>query len=215
MSRRLLLLMAIILALTVPLALLFRDFVRDVFLVELLRMFWGARLLYESLPQLPLWVLLLVILVVIAVKSLVRRSGVAQKQIQPEAEPQGQVRVLARWIERASRGEYFRWSLAQHLGGPAWEIMAQREHTAPAQLKERMSAGNLDLPPVVEDYLQPDRLPRHSAVTGFVAAIRIRLGMAGLSPAPNPDLETVIEFLEDQMQVASGPKAGPRSEPQP
>jgi hypothetical protein len=215
MSRRLSLLMTIILALTVPLALLFRDFVRDVFLVELLRMFWGARLLYESLPQLPLWVLLLVLLVVIAVRSLIRRPGVARQQVEPEAEPQGQVRVLARWIERASRGEYFRWSLAQHLGGLAWEIMAQREHTTPAQLKERISAGNLDLPPVVEDYLQPDRLPRHSAVTGFVSAIRGRLGMAGSLPAPDPDLETVVEFLEDQMQIASSPKAGPRSEPEP
>jgi hypothetical protein len=211
MSRRLLLaLLAIVLALTVPLALLFRDFVRDVFLVELLRMFWGARLLYESLPQLPLWILLLVLLVVIALRSLMRRPGAVRKQVVPDVEPQGQVRVLARWIERASRGEYFRWSLAQHLGGLAWEIMAQREHTTPAQLKGRMSAGDLDLPPVVAAYLQPDRLPRHSAVAGLVATIRDRLGAGGRPSALDPDLVRVVEFLEDQMQVVSVP-----DEPEP
>ncbi|MGD2040942.1 MAG: hypothetical protein PVH11_08955 [Anaerolineae bacterium] len=206
MSRRLLLLLtAIVLALTVPLALLFRDFVRDVFLVELLRMFWGARLLYESLPQLPLWILLLLLLVVIALRSLVRRPGTVRQQVEPDVEPQGQVRVLARWIERASRGEYFRWSLAQHLGGLAWEIMAQREHTTPAQLKGRRSAGDLDLPPVVEAYLLSDQLPRHSAMASLLATIRDRLGIGGRPLALDPDLVQVIEFLEDQMQVVNVP----------
>jgi hypothetical protein len=125
-------------------------------------------------------------------------------------EPQGQVRVLARWIERASRGEYFRWSLAQHLGGLAWEIMAQREHTTPAQLKGRRSAGDLDLPPVVEAYLLSDQLPRHSAMASLLATIRDRLGIGGRPLALDPDLVQVIEFLEDQMQVVNVP-----DEPEP
>jgi hypothetical protein len=211
MSRRLLLvLVAVVLALTVPLALLFRDFVRDVFLVELLRMFWGARLLYESLPQLPLWILFLVLVGVIAVRSLMRRPGAVRKRVEPDVEPRGQVRVLARWIERASRGEYFRWSLAQHLGGLAWEIMAQREHTTSAQLKGRLSASDLDLPPVVEAYLQSDRLARHSALAGLLVTIRDRLGTGDRSPALDPDLVQVVEFLEDQMQVVNVPE-----EPEP
>lgn len=208
MRERRLLFIGIILLLAIPLAVLLRDFVRDVFLVEVLRMFWGARMLYESLPQLPLWILLLVILVVIAVRSLGRRKRASQKRIEKKVENQGQVQVLARWIERTTKGEYFRWSLAQHLGGLTWEVMAHREHTTPAQLKQGMRSGRLDLPPVIQAYLQSARLPEHSIMTGLISRIRGRLGIATSAPSFDPALEKVVQFLEDQMEIAAPPNAG-------
>jgi hypothetical protein len=164
--------------------------------------------------------LLLVILVIIAVRSLGQRKRPTRERVEEKAQFQGQVQVLTRWIERTSKGEYFRWSLAQHLGGLAWEVMAHREHTTPEQLKRGMRTGRLDLPPVIEAYLQSAELPRHSVTGRLFSRIRGRLGTAVSAPSFDPALEKVVQFLENQMEIAVQPKAGlqqtagPRPEPE-
>ncbi len=197
--RKRLLPLALILLLALPLVLLLRDFARDVLVVELFRFYWGARILFESLPQLPLWGLLLVTVVVIALRSL--RRGKRREAPHPgrEPEPAGQVRTLARWIERAAEGEYFRWSLAQHLGGLAWDVMAYREQTTLAVLKARLQAGRLDLPPVVEAYLRAQQTRHFAPTSGILGALRARLQPAPPASAPDPELARVVEFLQDQL----------------
>ena len=207
MRKRLFLSIVLILLLTVPLALLLRDFARDVFLVELWRVFWGARILFESLPQLPIWGLLLVALLVIALRSLVRRKGMRREEAEDEVEYQGQVRVLTRWIQRALEGEYFRWSLAQHLGGLTWEVMAHQERITPDQVKQRLRAGRLDLPPVIQAYLQSARSPSSTTPAGLLSRIRDRFGSSAQPPSLDPALEGVVRFLEDQLQLPAQPEA--------
>jgi hypothetical protein len=200
MRKRLLPLVLVVL-LTIPLALALRDFARDVFVVELLRILWAGRILFESLPQWPMWVLLLIVLVIVAAVSLGRVSKPAQKKAVEEALHQGQVQVLARWIRRTSQGAYFRWSLAQYLGGLAWDVMAHRAHTTPRALKQRQRAGSLDLPPVVQDYLQAAQSPDFAASTGLLSRLRARLGRGASSTSYDPALLSVIQFLETQLEI--------------
>lgn len=206
MRKRLLLPIVLILLLTVPLALLLRDFARDVVLVELWRMFWGARILFESLPQLLIWGLLLVALLVIAIRSLVRRKGIRREEAEEEVESQGQVRVLAKWIQRALEGEYFRWSLAQRLGGLTWEVLAHRERITPDQVKQRLRAGMLDLPPVIQAYLQSAHSSSPAMSAGLLARIRDRFGSGAQSLSLDYSLEGVVRFLEEQLQVPAQPE---------
>jgi hypothetical protein len=204
--KRNLLPLAIVLLLTIPLALVLHDFARDVLLIELTRMVWEARMLFESLPQLPIWGLLLVSLVVMAVKSLGSHSKSQQTSAPQGAEHRGQVHLLARWIERTSQGEYFKWSLSQRLGGLTWEVMAYREHTTPEELKRRAHTGGLDLPPPIQTYLQSAAPSSFATPAGFLSRIRQRFGLHASSSSFDPALEQVVDFLEQQLEF--GPKPG-------
>lgn len=204
-----LLVLALVLILAIPLALLLRDFVRDVLLVEVWRVFWGVRILFESLPQLLVWALLLVALLVLAVHTLRPRRQILPDETRQRAASSGRVQVLSHWIDRTSQGEYFKHSLAQHLGGLAWEVMAQREHTVPERLRQRLRMGELDLPPAVEAYLQSGQAPGAPVSFGFLSRLRLRLSGSDPATRIDPALPAVIRFLEDQLEISPHPRAEP------
>jgi hypothetical protein len=197
---------ALVLVLTVPLVWLLRGFARDVFLVELIRLLWGARMVFESLPQLPMWALFIVTVLVIAVRSLSKEEAPTREMTERKVQYEGPVQMLTRWIQRAAEGEYFRWSLAQHLGGLTWEVMAHRGRTTPEELKEQLRAGRLDVPPVVQAYIESPRRPGSATSAGFMARVRERLQSGKPAPAPDPALEAVIDFLERQLEVGPLPE---------
>lgn len=200
MRKRLLVILFVAL-LTIPLALLLRDFVRDLFVIELLRVVWAGRLLFESLPQWPIWVLLLAILVVITATSLGRSRKPVRKVVEEEPRHQGRVQMLARWIRRTSKGTYFRWSLAQYMGGLAWDVMAYHRHITPNQLREELQAGRLDLPPVVQDYLESAQSRSTTMSDGFFARLRVRFARGDSPASYDPALESVIQFLEAELEI--------------
>ena len=201
--RKRLLAITLVALLAIPLALVLRDFVRDVFVVEFLRVLWAGRILFESLPQWPMWVLLLLVLVFIAAGSLGRVTKPVQKEKEPEVAHQGQVQALARWIRRTTQGTYFRWRLANYLGKLAWDVMAYRAHTTPQVLKQRQRAGRLDMPPVVQEYLQSTQAIDFVAPPSFLSRLRARLGRGASFAAYDPALESVIQFLEAELEITS------------
>lgn len=200
MSKRLLPILLVAL-LTIPLALALRDFARDVFVVELLRVLWAGRILFESLPQWPMWALLLVVLAMIAAGSLGRVTKPVRKKREPQPAHQGQVQVLARWIRRTSQGTYFRWRLALYVGKLAWDVMAHQAHTTPQELKQHQAAGRLDLPPAVEEYLRSTQAIDSVAPASLLSRLRARLGRGAVSTFYDPDLVSVIQFLEAELEI--------------
>lgn len=207
MRKRLLVLVAIVI-LAIPVAWLLRGFVRDVFLVELGRAIWAARIIFESLPQVVVWAVLVAALLVLAVRALRPRSRTLPGEDQGQVEPQGRVQVLARWIDRGAKSDYFRQSLAHYLAGLAWEVMAYRQHTSSDRLKQRLRAGELNLPPLVGEMLQAGQLPAVPAPSGVFSRLWRRLAPAGLAgtgsepePGWDPALEPLIEFLEEQLEI--------------
>lgn len=208
MRKRRLLPIVLVLLLTVLLALVLRDIARDLFLVELRRAYRDARFLFESLPQIVIWGLLLVALFVVAVKSLYRRRRPLEKVNEEDVQSRGRVLALTRWIQRTSKGDYFTWSLARYLGDLACEAMAYQERATPEQLKRRLRAGRLDLPPTgsaeIRDYLEFGRNPLFATPAGFFSRIRARLGTGARPPSFDPALEDVVEFLEEQLKEAGG-----------
>ncbi len=208
MRKRLLLPVALFLLLILLLALALQGFARDVFLVELGRAYWEVRALFESLPQVAVWALLLVALLVMATKSLFRRRRLSRKSEEEEVATTGRVLVLTRQIRHASRGDYYKWSLARYLGDLACEVMAHQERATPEQLKRRLRAGTLDLPPTVSagvrDYLEFGRAPLPTTSAGAFSRLRARWQTGAQPSASDPTLERVVEFLEERLKEASG-----------
>ncbi|MFN2291061.1 MAG: hypothetical protein ACK2UC_07735 [Anaerolineae bacterium] len=194
----------LILLLAVPFALLLRDFVREELAVELLRLLWAVRLLYESLPQLPIWLAFLAFALVAALGSLLLNGPRRRETERPTPEPRGRVHALARWIRRASEGEYFRWRLAQHLGALTWEVMAYRHHVDVAELERGLGTPGLQLPPAVQDYLQSRDASWSPVSLNLLARLRHRLRPNDGPQRPDPGLEAVVSFLEEQMEVEDG-----------
>lgn len=209
--RRLWLVLLVVALLALPLALYLQDFSR-MLLTELLSVFWLIRHQLESIPQTSAWQLLAVLVVVVAIGSL---FGWSRSPLGDDAEPvqvPGHVRELSLWIRRAAEGRYFRWTLKRYVRNLAWEIMAYRARTTPRRLQQRFRAGDLELPPVVADYVRSadalsspprPRLRDLFSRPGGEAqdAPPSEDGQASLAPR----LETLVQFLEDQLEVEHDP----------
>ena len=199
--KRLLWLLALVLLLATAFAFLIQDLVGEELAVELLRLYWAARLTVESLPQVLIWLAFLVFALVAAVASLSLPGLLPREVERPRSKTPGRVQVLARWIQRATEGEYYRWRLAQHLGAVAREVITYRERVDPQDLAEALRSGRLDLPPNIQDYLYAR--PNYSARTAMSLRSWLGqwLGRAAGPPRPDLGLESVVRFLEEEMEV--------------
>lgn len=197
----------VFLLLTLLLALAFIDLARDVVLLELARAYWEVRTLFESVPQVAVWGLLLLILSVMAARSLYRKKRPPRKKEVEEGTTAGRVLVLTRRIQQTSKGNYFRWSLARYLGDLACEIMAHQERATPEQLKRRLRAGRLDLPTQsaeIRAYLEFGRAPLPVTSPGLLSRLRARRGTGAPIVDSDSTLEAVVEFLEERLRETSG-----------
>jgi hypothetical protein len=225
--RNRLLLVGLILLLTVPLALLLHGFVREVVAVVILYFLWIGDLIFKTFPQSFFWALFLILALVIAGSSLVGGRQRIWQGREVEVVREGRVRVLARWIQRAGRGAYFRWNLAHHLGDLTLEALAYREGNSPEQMRELLRSGELDVPPEIRAYLQAGSMPwgqsferyrRDSGVwarpgagtasgfarlTGVLSSLGRRLRPGARSSMLDLDPEGVVRFLEDQLEVVN------------
>ncbi len=206
--RKRLLLPAVLLLLTLLLALAFQGFARDVLLLELGRAYWEVRALFESLPQVAVWGLLLAILFVMAARSLYRKRRSPRKKEVEGGITAGQVLLLTRRIQQTSKGSYFRWGMARYLGDLVCEVMAHQVRATPEQLKRRLRAGRLDLPSTqsaeIRAYLEFGRAPLPVASSGFLSWLRARRGTGAQPFSSDPPLERVVEFLEERLGETSG-----------
>ncbi|MBN1956095.1 MAG: hypothetical protein JW900_13735 [Anaerolineae bacterium] len=200
MKRRMIAL-GIIALLAVPLALLLVDFARDFIAAEVLRVFWTIRLLLDSLPQLPLWGSFLVLVVLLAIRSLLKPPGAAEEDGPGVRQRPGQVQVLTRWVERASEGQYFRGVLAQRVVNTVLEPLAQRKRVTPAQLRQALRDGELDAPQPVRAYLQLGVKLEFSRPVTLLARIKYRWFSGLPSQTADSELEKTIEFLEEQLEI--------------
>ena len=200
-------LVLVVLLLAIPLGLLLRDFVRDVLLLELLRVVWGLRILFESLPQLLIWVLFLFLGLLIAVRSLLGRPVSGLLHQEEGDQHQGQISHLAQRIRRGADSKYHKWHLAHHLRTMFLEALAYEQRLTPEEVRQRLDSGALDAPPEVLAYLHAGLAPIYSRSSSLLWRLRYRLASRVHSTSIDPDLLRVVEFLEDQFEIGHPPGA--------
>lgn len=194
-------LVGLILLLAVPLVLLFKDFTREVLVAEILYIVWRVRILFESLPQIPIWTLFLIVVLFVAVRSLIKHRQPSPTSREVTAERQGPVYALSRRIERSTTSAYFQWRLARDLRTLVLEVLVYQHRISSEQSEQFLDVGTLDAPPEVQAYLQTGLAPVYTLSAGLLARLWQRLSPSTWDAAVDPDLEQVVQFLETQLEV--------------
>ena len=193
---------AFVLLLTVLLTFLLQDVARDWVALPLARILRIGNLMLGAVPQIVFWVLLLVIGASIAARSLMERKERMPSPDQVLVVYPGRVRTLLLWVQRESESAYFRQRLAYHLARLATELQAFRQKRTPGRFGWRLDG--LDASPEIRAYLQagmtPSSLSTPSPLSRFVRWLRPQRAV----PSQDFDLESVVQFLEDQLEVHHG-----------
>ncbi|HEX2696713.1 MAG TPA: hypothetical protein VHM28_03335 [Anaerolineales bacterium] len=93
-----------------------RDVVYRMLVVPVAYILWTIWVYYSFVPQLFLWVGLLLILLITTIASFLP-EGRASKRSEPKrGASQGEVETLAGWMHKAHSGNYFKWQIANRLG---------------------------------------------------------------------------------------------------
>ncbi len=173
----------------------FQDFVGYVFVTPFLYLFWVGRLIFEAIPQIITWGLFLVIALTIALYSLLKhRPPLRRSQRAFKTAHQERIETWLKLIERTDQETYYQWQLAQHLRKLTLAILAHDERLPTRQIQQRLTEGELDIPPEIEAYLQAS-LTSFSHLSDLIPRSRLRKTASPL----DPDLEQIAQFLEKRL----------------
>ena len=200
----------LVIMLAFPIALLLawlRDgAIRDLIALPFLYMAWLARVYVRSVPRPLFWGGLLIFGVVLAVinvlTALHRRRGDDDPVLDAELRPdyRGKVRQLTSQIRFAARSLYFKRSLAKRLGRLILESRDYGGQYQPAELGRTLDAlgASEDVRRFFED---GEELVPSSRRAGVLLWFQRRLRSRDRASAPPSDLEKVVQFLEDRLEV--------------
>jgi hypothetical protein len=193
--------LGLIILIAIPLVITLRSFTQDYVMAIISPILRILRLFISSIPQLFFWFLFLSISLFIAGRSLIIRRRPAPTSSTSSTPLAGRVQALMHAIDRTSQGVYFKWRLAQHLLGLSLEAMAYRERVSPDELRQNLKSGTLTLPLPIKGYLQTGFTPVYTAHAGLFSRIKQRLRQDVIRSPLDLNLEIIIQFLEDQMEI--------------
>jgi hypothetical protein len=188
-------LLVLVLALSVPLALLLRPVARDVVAQGVLDWVWGVRRSFEGLPQTGLWIGFVALAILLALGSLLRRPRPPPPEPSPTGKPPGPIEVLRERIEHSREIEYARRSLVRRLRALTLEALAHQHRSSVQEMRQRLDRGALDVPPEVQAYLRMEAAEAGRA-RKLLSRIRRQTWPGARRAAIDPTLEETVRFLE-------------------
>lgn len=201
MKRRRILLISFGLIIAVILAFFLQDIFRQIVITPLAYLFWVLKLLISSVPQLFLWIFLLLSLILIIIATLVSWIPIGRRHEKPSLQASGPVENLAGWLSNSEAGNYYKWRIANRLGKLAREMSTQM--------------GDRGLPAHPEEMLAPGRSPSESVQRylnagleeSFVNYPLPRLPFKRKNATPfDLEVNEVVDYLESEMEALSGQK---------
>jgi hypothetical protein len=125
-ARRTLILVGV-LAVAGMLAFPLRDTIYRMVVIPAAFLAWNFNLLYRSYSQAIWWLVVALTVLFMLVFSLVPQTT-SRRKAEEKAKPQlGQVEDLVHWLQKADRGTYFKWLVANRLGKLAHQMLLHRE----------------------------------------------------------------------------------------
>lgn len=189
--------LALVMLLAALLTPFLKDFIRDVLLLPLLYVAWLARIVFDSIPQVAIWIVFLVVALLVALRSL---SGGRTGRLDTRETPVrvvGRIESWARLVDQAEQEHYARWRLARELRKLTLAVLAGEKQLSQEQIMQDLKDNRLGLPPEIRAYLQ-------ASMTSFSYFSPTRFWFwkeAPRSSALDLDPEQVLQFLEERYGV--------------
>jgi hypothetical protein len=198
--RRILLILAG-LVVVVFLAFFLQDTIQRIVVTPLAYLWWLLKLVFTAISQLLWWILLLAILIVIVIASLVSWISIGNKSEEPAKPAQGNLEILAGWITKAMKGNYYKWRIANRLAKLWGEISGHVENRSRLTHSEGSNSIDRQPPEAVQRYLKA------GMGESFVDYPLPSLPFMRKQVTPfDLDVNEVVEFLESLMEERSGKK---------
>jgi energy-coupling factor transporter transmembrane protein EcfT len=186
------------LAASAVLAFFLRDAVYQAVVLPLSYLFWVAWTYYSVIPQLFVWVIFLVILLITTISNFLPNAGNSSSPAHKRQPEQGKVEVLAGWMHKGRKGSYFKWQIANRLGRLARELgeMSGRYARppllrAPDPAREQLEA--------VQNYFDA------GLNTSFIDyAIQRNRSRRPASTPLDLDPRQAVDYLEAQLEMTRG-----------
>jgi hypothetical protein len=189
---------ALLALLVVILALILSGLVREMVAIPLLYLLWLMRVIFESIPQVVLWVGFLALAALVAWNSLVGPRAPPLVR-QPAPVSRAPVAAWAMLFARTTRDDYARQLLAQRLGQLAFDLLASQGQPPAQSLWQYLNDMSQDIPPDVRAYFQAGVRMQRSLPRFWW---RWWAHAARQEPRADPldlDPEHVVRFLEERM----------------
>lgn len=154
-----------------------------------LRVFWLLKGYYGSVPQAFLWILTMVMLIIIAIRSLSAESIHLRGRQKAAERPLGEVGQLAFWIARSPLGFYPRWYLARTLSDLALDVL--RGRGVNAERGGKLQGPNWNPPGQAQGYLE-------TAMRTTPASFGRQLEISQVSE--DPRAESIVDYLESYVE---------------
>ena len=195
----------LIIPLIVLLAYVLKDYVRMYILAPVLYALRIERIIYEALPQAVWWGIFLLILLVIAIRTLMRSYKPIPVDIRNVEEQHfSRARTWSRWIWISRRGNYSKWLLARHFAELALNLQSYQERQSLEQIRAQILSGKADISPAILDYFQvgldTPSFRHYSELLARLKSTRHKSSTLPLSPL-NLDPEIIVQYLETKSQI--------------
>jgi hypothetical protein len=165
---------------------------------------WHANLQLKSIPQDAFWALFLCLSAALAVASLFGRRMARLDEAELPALSKGLVRPLAHSIRRAREAHYFRWRLARQLSALIVEAIDTSGQSGVGSRRQWWMKNSQNVPPEIRGYVEAALWGGFWRPAGTMPHWRRALSPGQARFPIDLDLETVVRFLEDQVEGADG-----------
>ena len=183
--------------LTVGLTLAVRRFVRDVLAMPIAEMLWFVEIAFNSIPQIIIWMGLLLIVIVIALQSLSRTRRRVSGKPQSSTPRLGRVAMWADRIDMLLKGNYSRYRFGYYIGRLILDVLSHEEQVSYRDVEIMLEQETLTLPPLVEEYLMSRLKPALATRPSLIERIKQFFGLEQFpSSSLNREIESVVAFLE-------------------
>lgn len=200
MSRRRIFLFAALIVAALLLAFLLQNAIQKVIIGPLLYVGWGLGVIYRSLPQFWVWVVLLAVIFFMLLSPFLDDRPRMRRRRKKEELERGPIETLAETLNQLNKGIYFKWVVANRLGKIVRDWLAYRERLDKRWQANALESNGWQAPTDVHKYLDV-------GLNGsFADYPRPRIPFIKRRTATPLDIDPnrVLDVLESNMEAESG-----------
>ena len=173
---------------------LIKDSIYQMVFVPLAYLWWLFVLYYHVVPQLILWIVLVVAVFISSFKLIAIINFFPAVEEKLKHTHSGPVEALSTALNKPSRGVYYKWMIANRLGKLTREMLEQREGRVRKGYLQ-LRGSDLQPPADVASYLE-------SGLNGSFADYPNSHWWRTPEPTPlDLDPQKVIDYLESEMEI--------------